>query len=297
MRKLLLFSPIGGLAILFLLLGKKYFKSFPASLAAVITGVLIVSIFSLDQNGVGIVGSIPSNLPYFSLPSLSWENFQNMAPLALTIAVIAFMESYSVSKAIESKRGDHVVRPNQELFALGMSNVVGSLFQSYPVTGGFSRSAVNEQAGARTPLASIISAGLVTVVLVFLTPYFYHLPKAILAAVIIVAVVGLIDVRFIGKLFRESKVEFGLLMATFGLTIFLGMVEGIVGGIVLSILVLLYRAAYPHIAILGKVEGNQEYRNIKRFDNLKTWPHVVILRLDAPLTFINIHICFPTKSK
>ena len=181
---------------------------------------------------------VPRGLPAFIWPDLSWPTIQKLLPLALTIAVIAFVEAYSVAKAIESKRRDYQIVPNQELIGLGVANVVGALFQSYPVTGGFSRSAVNEQSGANTPLASIISAVLVALTLLFLTPLFYNLPYAILAS-IMVAVSGLINISYAKELWRTNKIEFGLLLATFLITVQFSMVSGVISGIFLSILILL----------------------------------------------------------
>ncbi len=211
-----------------------------------------------------------------------------MIPLALTIAVVGYMEAFSVAKAIETKHKDYTVIPNRELIALGAANLIGSFFRSFPVTGGFSRSAVNDEAGANTPLASIISAVLIIVTLLFLTPLFYYLPKALLASVIMVAVYSLINIGYARKLWFESSVDFFLLFATFLITLNVGMVEGIVGGVIISILVLLYKAAYPHVARLGRMKGHHEFRNVRRFSNLEVWDHLIILRMDAPLTFINI---------
>lgn len=276
----------GVAGIIIIKVSKKIHVSLPGSLVAVILGTLTVYLFQFE--GVGIVREIPHGFPEFSIPELSWETFRALAPLAMTIAVIAYMEAFSVAKAIETKRRDYVIRPSQELVALGAANVVGSFFQSFPVTGGFSRSAVNDQTGANTPLSSVVSAGLIVLTLLFLTPLFYYLPQAILAAVIMVAVSGLVDITFVKKLWKDNKVEFFLLIATFLITLNIGMVEGIVSGIILSILHLLYKAAYPHIAQLGRVKGHHEFRNIKRFKDLEQWPGLVILRVDAPLTFINI---------
>nr|WKN35668.1 solute carrier family 26 protein [Tunicatimonas sp. TK19036] len=267
---------------------KKIHPSIPGALLAVVIGTALVYFTRLDQAGVSIVKTIPDGLPAFQLPSFSLGQLGELVPLALTISVVAFMEAFSVAKAIEAKKRDYKVLPNQELIALGVANVVGSLFQSYPVTGGFSRSAVNYQAGANTPLASVMSAGLVALTLIFLTPLFYYLPQAILASVIMVAVVGLIDWAYARQLWKDSKVDFLLLLATFVVTLSFSMVPGIVTGIVLSIMVLLYRAAYPHIARLGRVKGYHEFRNVTRFDNLEVWDNLLILRVDAPLTFINI---------
>ncbi|MDW3195525.1 MAG: sulfate permease [Cytophagales bacterium] len=260
----------------------------PGALVAVTFGILLVYLMQWDREGVSIVESIPGGLPPFQFPNFSLGQFAQLIPLALTISIVAFMEAFSVAKAIESKRKDYKVVANQELIALGASNVIGSLFQTYPVTGGFSRSAVNHQAGANTPLSSMISAILVGLTLLFLTPLFYYLPHAILASIIMVAVGSLIDLRYARKLWKENKLEFALLLITFLVTLNFSMVPGIVSGVVASILLLLYRAAYPHIAELGRLPEQTEFRNIKRFNELETWEDKAILRVDAPLTFINI---------
>jgi len=267
---------------------KKINNKIPGALLAVVFGTLIVYFMGLDSKGVSIVKEIPEGLPAFKLPDFSLGQFAELIPLALTISVVAFMEAFSVAKALEAKKRDYKVIPNQELLALGASNIVGSLFQSYPVTGGFSRSAVNFQAGANTPLSSIISAVLVGLTLIFLTPLFYNLPHAILASVIMVAIVGLIDIPYVGYLWKKDKIEFALLSVTFLVTLNFSMVPGIVSGIVFSILILMYRAAYPHLAFLGKVKATHEFRNIERFNDLETWEELLIIRVDAPYVFINI---------
>lgn len=267
---------------------RKINSKIPGALLAVVFGTLIVYFMGLDSKGVSIVKEIPEGLPAFKMPDFSLGQFAELIPLALTISVVAFMEAFSVAKALESKKRDHKVIPNQELLALGASNIIGSLFQSYPVTGGFSRSAVNFQAGAITPLSSIISAVLVGLTLIFLTPLFYHLPHAILASVIMVAIVGLIDVSYIRYLWKKDKIEFTLLAVTFLVTLNFSMVPGIVSGIVFSILILMYRAAYPHVALLGRVKATSEFRNLSRFEDLKTWEELLIIRIDAPYAFINI---------
>ncbi len=267
---------------------KKINKKIPGALLVVVLGILLVKSLDLEASGVSIVKEIPAGLPAFIVPDFSWEMLQKLLPLAMTIAVVAFMEAYSVAKALEAKCRDHKVRPNQEMMALGLANVVGSFFQGYPVTGGFSRSAVNHDAGAKTPLAMFISAALVALTLLFLTPVFYHLPYAVLAAIIMSAVVSLIDFKYARELWRTYKVEFALWLATLVTTLQWGMVEGIVSGIVLSILILLFRAANPHMAVLGRVKGMTEFRNVKRFQAVETWRHLLIVRIDAPFAFVNI---------
>ncbi len=279
---------IGVIGIIIIKGVKRINPKIPGALLAVVFGTSLVYFMQLNESGVSIVKTIPEGLPAFRLPDFSLGQLGELVPLALTISVVAFMEAYSVSKAIEAKKRNYKVMPNQELVALGAANVVGSFFQSFPVTGGFSRSAVNYESGANTPLSSIVSAVLVGLTLIFLTPLFYFLPTTILASVIMVAVAGLIDLGYARQLWRDSKLEFALLIATFLVTLNFSMVPGIVTGIVLSILILLYKLAYPHIARLGRVRGHHEFRNVKRFKDLEVWDHVMILRIDAPLTFINI---------
>ncbi|WP_436516400.1 SulP family inorganic anion transporter [Ekhidna sp. To15] len=277
---------IGGIVLLKLI--KRVNSKIPGALIIVVLGILVASALRLDEEGLSIVQGIPNGLPAFQVPDFSLGRFGDVLPLAFTISVIAFMEAFSVAKAIEGKKKDHKVISNQELIGLGAANLIGSFFQAYPVTGGFSRSAVNYQAGANTPLSSVISAILVGLTLVFLTSLFYYLPHAILAAIIMVAVSGLFDFSYMKVLWRNSRKEFLVLLSTFLVTLNIGMVTGIVTGIVLSILLFLYRAAYPHIARLGRIKDHHEFRNITRFDDLETWPELAILRIDGPLSFINI---------
>ncbi|WP_089355813.1 SulP family inorganic anion transporter [Ekhidna lutea] len=277
---------VGGIVVIKSL--KRIHKNVPGALIAVVLGTFVVYFLSLEEAGVSILQTIPDGLPAFTIPDFSLGRFGEVLPLAFTISVVAFMEAFSVAKAVEAKKRDYKVIPNQELIGLGAANLIGSLFQSYPVTGGFSRTAVNQQAGANTPLAAIISAALVALTLIFLTPLFYYLPHAILAAIIMVAVSNLFDWGYAKKLWHDSKKEFLVLLFTFLVTLNIGMVIGIVTGIILSILLFLYRSAYPHIARLGRIKGHHEFRNITRFHDLETWEELAILRIDAPLSFINI---------
>jgi len=279
---------IGIAGILVIQVLKHIHKAIPGSLVVIGLGISIVCTFNLENTGVQLVQSISGGLPEFKIPQFELGQLQELIPLAMTISIVSFMEAYSVAKALESKRKDHKVDANQELVGLGFANLVGSLFQAYPVTGGFSRTAVNDQSGAQTPIASVISAILVALVLLFLTPLFYFLPKAVLASVIMVAVIGLIDFAYIRTLWRQSKLEFSLLMVTFLVTLNFSMVLGIITGVLFSILILLFRYAYPHIATLGRLKGSSEFRNVKRFKDLEIWKEKLILRIDAPLSFINI---------
>jgi SulP family sulfate permease len=212
---------------------------------------------------------------------------QRLAPIALTISLISFMESYAVARAIQRKHRNYEVDANQELIALGAANIGGSFFQAHPVTGGFSRTAVNDQAGAETGMAAIISAVLIALTLLFLTPLFYNLPQAVLAAIILVAVYGLIDLKEVRYLYRNDRRDLFMLLATFGVTVTLGVEAGILAGVALSIADLVYRSSRPHYAVLGAYGGKGIYRNVQRFPEALEPPNTLILRPDGQWFFAN----------
>ncbi|WP_090224469.1 SulP family inorganic anion transporter [Lutibacter maritimus] len=280
---------IGIISILILVFFKKLTKKIPAALVLVILGIVAVKYLNLNEIGVKIIGDIPQGLPAFKMPRFSLDIIVDLFPIALTLSFIAFLEAISVAKAIELKHNNYKVNPNQELIAIGMGNIVGSFFQTYPATGGLSRSAVNNQIGAKTPMAAIISSIIVGLTLLFLTPVFYYLPEAVLAAIIIVAVFGLLDFTVPKQLLKYSKRELIILNITLIVTATIGIKEGIFIGVVLSLGMLIYRSTKPHIAILGKIPNTHFYRNIKRFEGLlEINPAILIVRFDAQLFFANV---------
>ncbi len=278
---------IGVLAIISILIIKKYFNKIPAGLFVVIISILIVKFFQLDQLGVSIIGDIPKGLPDFRIPSFDKKIITDLFPIALTLSFIAFLEAISVAKAIEPKHPEYKVNPNQELIALGMGNFIGSFFQTYPATGGFSRTAVNEQTKAKTPLASLVSALIIALTLLFLTPIFYYLPKTVLAAIIMVAVFSLLDFSMPKQLLKFSKRDLLILNATLIITATVGIKEGIFIGVVLSIVMLIFKSTKPHIAVLGNVPNTHFYRNRKRFKDVEIHDEILIIRFDAQLHFAN----------
>lgn len=280
---------LGIAAILVIRNVKKVHKAIPGALVAVVLGVLAVRFFGLTGQGVMIVGEVPSGLPAFSMPSFDLGAWQTLIPAALTISLVGFMESFAVAKAIQSKHKDYQVDSNQELIGLGVANLGAAFFQGYPVTGGFSRTAVNDQAGAKTGLAGIISAILIVLTLLFLTPLFYYLPNAVLAAVILVAVAGLIDYQEAVHLWRNDREDFWMLLVTFIVTLSLGIETGIGAGVILSLGMVIYRSTRPHIAQLARVPDSTFYRNIDRFHNLEERPDLLVIRFDGPLYFANIN--------
>lgn len=279
---------LGVGAIALILLIKRYLPLVPGPVVAVIAGIAVVSLGGLHQQGVQIVGEIPAGLPAFAIPTLQWDMVTALVPMAVAISLVAYMESIAVAKAIQQKAGDYTIDANQELMALGAANLAGSLFQSFPVAGGFSRTAVNYDAGAHTGLASMVSAFIVAITLLMLTALFFHLPNAVLAAIIMVAVYGLIEYRTFRRLWALGHYDRYMFLATFAGTLFIGIEEGILLGVVFSVIMLLYRSARPHHAVLGRVSGTTHYRNIRRYTTEATQEDPeLIFRFDAPLHFAN----------
>ena len=274
-----------GLAAIGILAGlKAWAPKVPASLLVVLGSVAVSWGVGLESRGVQVVGHIPSGLPAAGLPDWDVADVNALLPVALTLALVAFMEAISVAKSVE-ERHDYDVDPNQELKALGMANVLGAFFQSYPTTGGFSRTAVTEQSGGKTPVTAWIAATVVALTLVLLTPLFHHLPNAVLAAVVLVAVAGLVDIRFPRKLWHQDKWEAGVLAITLLVTLFMSLPSGMGVGVGLALALWIRQMMTPHHAILGNVHG--VHRNVERFPEAVVLPEVLVVRYDGALTFAN----------
>jgi len=278
---------IGLASIAVLVIFRKKKPHFPAPILVVAGGALVVYLLHLHELGVEIIGSVPKGLPGFSVPTFSLNSMVVLLPTAMTIFFVAFMESISIGKLIAVKE-NYKIDSNQELKGLGLANMVGSFFSAYPVTGGFSRTAVNYQAGARTALASIITGVLIIMTLLFLTPLFFYLPKAVLAAIIIVAVFGLIDVKEATHYLKVKQIDGWTLVLSFVATLTLGIEQGILIGVAFSLLVFIWRSSHPHMAVLGYLVKENVFRNVKRFPEVKTYPEMLILRVDASLYFANM---------
>lgn len=276
---------IGSIAIIILL--RKWKKTFPSALVVVGLGTIVTYAFGLNEYGVAIVGDIPKGLPGFELTSMSWADFELLFPTILVISLVGYMESIAVAKAIANKHG-YKVDPNQELIGLGVANIGGALFQSYPTTGGFSRTAVNDQAGSRTGMASIISAVIIALTVLFLTPFFYYLPSAVLAAIIMVAVAGLFDTHEMKHLWETDQKDLAMLSITFLATLALGIEEGIAVGVLISLGMVIYNSTKPHSTELGRLGETKNFRNINRYKEAKTEEEILIYRFDSELYFANV---------
>ncbi|HSG59920.1 MAG TPA: sulfate permease [Pseudomonadales bacterium] len=252
---------------------------------AVVGTTIVTYAFGLDQQGVNIVGVVPSGLPSLVLPDFDVPLWKELFVSALLISIVGFVESVSVAQTLAAKRRQRI-SPNQELIGLGASNVASAISGGFPVTGGFSRSVVNFDAGAETPAAGIFTAVGIALATLFLTPLIHFLPQATLAATIIVAVLSLVDVKAIKETWRYSPSDFVSMAATIVVTLMMGVELGILAGVGLSILLFLYRTSSPHSAIVGRVPGKEHFRNIERF-NVEIDREILTLRVDESLYFAN----------
>ena len=253
--------------------------------AAIVATTLIVWGFDLAASGVKVVGDVPKGLPLLTLPSFSMDMWSSLIASAALISIISFVESVSVAQTLAAKKRQRI-DPDQELIGLGAANLGASFTGGFPVTGGFSRSIVNYDAGADTPAAGGYTAIGLLAASLFLTPLIFHLPKATLAATIIVAVLSLVDFTILKKSWRHSKADFAAVATTMGVTLVLGVELGVTAGVAISILIHLYKSSRPHMAIVGQISGTEHYRNVLRHDVITT-PAVLSIRVDESLYFAN----------
>ncbi len=275
---------LGSIALI--VAGRRWREAFPAELLAVVAGTLIVWSLGLAAEGVAVVGRVPRGLPRFDVPILDTQAWRSLLPAAVTLALVQFMSVVSLGRVF-ARRHSYSIDANRELFALGAANVVGSFFRGLPVSGSFSRSAVNDRAGARTPLANVVVAVLIALTLLFLTPLLRYLPFPVLAGIIVVAAAGLIDVHEVHTLFQIRKREGFVALFTFICTLVIGIQEGLLLGMAASLVVVLQRMSRPHVAELGHVDGTRSFRDLGRFQAAHPLRGLLILRVGASFAFTN----------
>ncbi|WP_445012728.1 SulP family inorganic anion transporter [Aquimarina penaris] len=274
-------------SIVVILILKKWKRSFPGALTVLVITTIAAYVFDLNERGVAIIQDVPSGLPSFMIPEMSYDNMMILIPSVLTVTFIGYVGSIGIAKSLEMKNRDHIIRPNQELFALGIAKVIGVFFQAVPSSGSYSRSAINDEAGGKTTVSSIIAAIMVLLSLLFLTKFFYYIPNATLAAIILVSVFGLINFSEAKYLFRLRRRDFIVMIITFVGTLVFGVEKGIFIGVILSFIFLQYYSSRPHIAELVNIPGTTYYRNINRFPDAKQSPDYLIIRFDNQLYFGN----------
>ena len=258
-------------------------RSAPVLVMAVL--IPLSAAMNFESAGVPLVGQIPSGLPAFSAPNISWLLIQELALPAFLIALIGFIESVSVGKTLGAKRRQRI-DPDQELIGLGAANTAAAISGGFPVTGGFSRSVVNFDAGAETQMASVLAALGIALAAVLLTPMLYFLPKAVLAATIVVAVISLIDFTTITLARRYRAADFWAVVITITVTLLAGVEMGVLAGVGASVGLHLYHTSRPHFAVVGQVPESEHYRNVERHD-VMTDPHILSMRIDESLYFAN----------
>jgi sulfate permease, SulP family len=278
---------VTGLAAIALMVGlKRWLPLVPGALAAVAVTTVASVVWDLESRGVKVVGEIPQGLPPLTVPD-DFGIVGTLLPAAFVITLVGYMESIAVAK-VYARRNRYEVDSNRELIGLGAANVGAGLFGGYPVTGGFSRTAVNAEAGARTKLAALITAAIVTLVIVALTPLFQQLPSATLGAIVVVAVAKLFDLAEINHIRHLKTADFVTLVVAFLATLAFGVELGIGIAVVASIVVVAVRMMTPHTAELGRLPGSTLYRNVARFPEAERVPGVAVLRFDVSLSYLNV---------
>lgn len=254
----------------------------------VVCTTLAVAGLSLNQMGVSIIGAVPSTIPKLNLDAVNLSMLTELLPSAFLISIVGFVGSVSVAQTYAAKRRQDI-DPNQELMGLGLANIGSALCGAFPVTGGFSRTVLNADSGAKSPMTGIISALLILLTLLLLTPLFYYLPTAILSAIISISMTKLVSVQDLKQLWRFSKKEAVLLLITFFVVLLDGMETGLIVGVILSLLFFLWHTSHPHIAVVGRLPGTEHFRNEQRFA-VEKHPSILTIRIDENLFFANARV-------
>ena len=284
---------VGAVALVLLVLGERLLPGRPVALAVVALSIVAASAFGLAALGVPVTGEIPPGLPTLAGPSLRLRDVEGIVPLAAGCLLLAYIESISAARTFAAKHG-YPLDARQELLGLGAANLVTALGQGYPVAGGLSQSAVNDKAGARTPLALVFASITLALCLLFLTGLLENLPKAVLAAIVLTAVAGLIDAPALLRMWRVSRVDFYAATIALVAVLLLGILQGILLAALASILMLLARASRPHVAFLGRVPGTNSYSDLARHPENEPTPGVIIVRPEASLMYVNADVVLET---
>lgn len=283
---------IGVCAIAALLMGEKYLPGRPVALLVVVLSLVVASVGQVEKHGLKVVGELPTGLPAFqfagaSLASVGVLEFQQLARLAFACFLLAYIESVSAARTFAIKH-HYAVDPRQEFLGLGASNLLVGLFQGFPVTGGLSQSAVNEKGGARSPLSLVFASGVIALVLLFFTGLFQSLPDAVLAAIVLIAVKGLIDLKELRYLWRASRVDFSAACVALVGVLVMGILDGVMVAVLASLVMVLRESARPHVAFLGRIPGTDRFSDAARHPENESIPGVLAFRVEASLYYFNV---------
>jgi len=277
---------VGTIAILLLVLGDRLLPAKPVALAVVALSIVAASALGLPALGVPTTGEIPAGLPTIAGPALLLRDVEGIVPLAAGCLLLAYIESVSAARAFAAKHG-YAIDPRQELLGIGAANLAAAAGHGYPVAGGLSQSAVNDKAGARTPLALVFASVTLALCLLFLTGLLENLPKAVLAAVVLTAIAGLLDFPTMFRMWRVSRLDFYAAAIALGAVLLLGILQGILLAAVASILLLLLRASRPHVAFLGRIPGTNSYSDVARHPENEPLSGVIAFRPESSLIYVN----------
>ncbi|BCG04789.1 DNA repair protein HhH-GPD (plasmid) [Paraburkholderia sp. PGU19] len=276
----------GIAALALLLLGEKFLPGRPVALFVVVLSIVLLTVTPLREMGFKIVGTLPTGLPEFHFPALRVRDVDGIIPLAFACLLLSYVESVSAARAIAQKNG-YEIDPRQELLGLGAANLAAGFFQGYPVAGGLSQSSVNDKAGAKTPLSLVFASIAIGLCLLFLTGLLTNLPNVVLAAIVLVAVKGLVDIRELRHVWRVSRYEFLVSMLAFAAVLQFGILKGVIFAVLASMLLLIRRAAHPHVAMLGRIPGTRLYSDVERHPDNEAVPGVLMFRVEASLLYFN----------
>ena len=277
----------GLAALAVLLLGEKFLPGRPIALFVVVISIVVLSVTPLVDLGFKVVGALPTGLPDFRLPELRLRDVDGVIPLAFACLLLAYVESVSAARALAQAHGDEI-DPRQELLGLGAANLGAALFQAYPVAGGLSQSSVNDKAGAKTPLALVFASVTIALCLMYLTGLLTNLPNVVLAAIVLVAVKGLINISELRHVWRVSRFEFSVSMVAFAAVLLLGILKGVLVAVLVSLLLMIRRAAHPHVAFLGRIPGTRSYSDMERNPDNEAVAGTLVFRVEASLLYFNV---------
>jgi len=276
----------GIVAIIILILGEKMAPGRPVAILIVILSIVLISTTPLGHDGFNTVGTIPTGLPEFHLPSLRIRDVDGVLPLAMACFLLSYIESVSAARTLAQKNG-YVIDPRQELLALGVANAAVALGQGYPVAGGLSQSAVNDTAGAKTPLSLVFASATIAVCLLFLTGYLQNLPTVILASIVLVAIRGLFDVKELKHLYKINKQEFGVAIIALVAVLIWGILTGVLLAAMVTLLLLIKAASKPNVAFLGRIPGTKRYTDMERHPDNEKIEGVLIVRVESSIFYFN----------